>query len=421
MVKKYLALISGNELPLILFFILVFILVRSIHFPERLDFSTDQATSSAAVLEMVRNHDPVLIGPRFTLEYKARYMFFGPLPYYFQTPFMVMGGFDPIPSSYLFMLFASLMLMPLYFGTKYLINKKAALLFCTGYSLLPFFVNYSGFLWNPNFQFILLPVLVWLMGRFKKFSTNLNFFWVSLVLGMLLEFHFIFIFIILGFVIFYFCVIKVGWKKLILFILGLVLGMSPLILFDLRNDFYETKTVLIFIRHWREVLPSPGSVSSGDPHYFLPFAFFAVLLIIYFLRRYISYTLVIGCFGILVVWCLVLYLPTPTHGYGMVADWSYLDEEKAHQIIKAKNVKNFNVVNLGYDTIAEVQKYLLKEDNIVINYYDYWYNDYLYIISDRQEFLNDPAYEVKNINPGQVIQKWDINDRYKLYLVEKIK
>src|SRR5581483_9215919 len=129
---------------------------------------------------MVRNHHPVLIGPRFTLEYNGRFMFFGPASYYFQTPFMLLGNFDPVISSFLFTLFAALMIIPLYIGVNNLAGKRTAELMIIIFSLLPFFINYSNFLWNPNFQFVLLPILVWLMGRLRQNSTRLNFFWLFL-------------------------------------------------------------------------------------------------------------------------------------------------------------------------------------------------------------------------------------------------
>jgi hypothetical protein len=399
--------------------VIVFVLIRTIHFPERLDFSTDQATASSAVLEMVRNHHPVLIGPRFTLEYNGRYMFFGPLPYYFQTPFMILGNFDPIKSSYLFMMFRSLMVIPIYFGTKKLINKNAAITFSILFTLLPFFVDYTSFLWNPNFQLVLSPILVYLMGVFKEKKSLINFFWLSLVMGCLLEYHFIFIFIIFILGAFYFLIQKLNWRYFFIFILGLILGMGPLILFDLRNNFYETRTLLIFIQHFKEVLPGPGKVSGQDPHYLLPFVFFGALLLIYLIRKYLSPKVNLLIFLSLLALCLFIYLPIPAHGYGMPNNWNYLDELKVHQIIMSQNVINFNIANLIYDPQAAVQKYLLEKDNVEFNN-NYLSNDYLFVLSTPKDYLNDPAFELKKLQPAEQVQSWTINNYYNLYLAHRL-
>ena len=123
---------------------------------------------------------------------------------------------------------------------------------------------------------------------------------------------------------------------------------------------------------------------------------------------------------VLVVLDAYIYLPKPSHGYGMSPNWNYLMEKKAYEIIKTQNVKNYNIVNHIYDNLSVVIKFHLKKDGVKINYDDYYHNDYLYVISKIEDVFNDPAYELNTFVPNELINSWKLNDTYNLYLFKRI-
>lgn len=412
---------TNKKFGLLLLLVLLFIIIRSIHFTKYLNFSSDQAIHSAAALHIFRSKEIVLIGPAVTsLAYEGRHIFYGPLVYYFQMLFLILGGFDPINASYAFMLFAALMIIPLYIGVKNLLNEKAAYFFVIVYTFLPYYINYTRFLWNPNFQFVLFPLFVFLMGLFHKKRTYFNFFILSFMMGSLLQFHHLFLIVILILLFFYFFVEHLSPKFLIIFLSGFILGISPILLFELRHNFYNTRTLILLLQHHQNVFPGIGEIWSSEPHYFLSLSFFGLLTILAILKNKIKSAFLIFLLIILGGWSALVYAAEPAHGYGMVSDWNYNDEAKVHQIITAENISNFNVMNLAYDTLAEVQKYLLQKDNLKINLYDYKSNDYLFIITDRKDFMDDAAYEIKTFRPAKVVKSWQINKRYNLYLVQRV-
>src|SRR3989344_4502704 len=92
------------------------IFIRSINFAEHLNFSYDQGWGSTTVLEIWRNKEITLVGPGSSLIAENKEILQGSVIYYFQLIFLLVGGFDPVVSSYAFMLFCSLMIVPLYFG-----------------------------------------------------------------------------------------------------------------------------------------------------------------------------------------------------------------------------------------------------------------------------------------------------------------
>lgn len=104
----------------------------------------------------------------------------------------------------------------------------------------------------------------------------------------------------------------------------------------------------------------------------------------------------------------------------MAENWSYPDELKSYNLIQAENIESYNVTNLRYDTLAQTQKYLHKKDNLSENITDYWETTKLFVIALKSKDINsDPAYEVQVIKPYKVLKEWEINQYYKMYLLEK--
>ena len=145
------------------------------------------------------------------------------------------------------------------------------------YSFTPYYINYTRFLWNPNFQFSLLPILILLMGLYQKRPTKWRFFLISSTLGILFQFHYQFV-IIFGFLfVYYFMVKKINSSNIAPFLGGIALGLSPLIVFDLRHNFYDVNTLILFLKNYSN-LSNPGGTQV--PHYYLSISFFVVIAII---------------------------------------------------------------------------------------------------------------------------------------------
>lgn len=405
----------SKEVIILAIFVIIFILIRSIHFPSFVNFTHDPALFSIEALSIDRGQFFRLLGPPISINFEGRHIFQGSAVYYFLLLFLKLANFDPLISSYLFMIFSAFMILPLYYGVKLLLNKGAAFILVILYSLLPYYINYTRFLWNPNFQFSLSPLLILLMGLFEQRKNKFLFVFLSIFMGFLLQFHYQFIIIILGLFIYYFFVLKIKFSYLIIFISGFLIGFFPLILFEIRNNFYNLRTIILYLNN-------PGTNRSINlneiPHYFLSLSLFSFIILFSLLsklKRLFLYTL----FIILFIWSLILYLPKPAQGFRAAKNWSYLDEEKAYKIIQEQNLTNFNIVNLAYDTLATVQKYLLKRDLYNIDFDNYRDNKFLYIVNSDANFMNNPAYEVNTFKPSSIIRQWPINAYYTLYLLKR--
>lgn len=405
-----------NEVILLIGFVILFIVYRSIHFPLFLNFSSDPASFSMEALNIEREKFIRLLGPPISINFEGRHIFQGPAVYYFLLLFLKLGNFNPLASSYLYMIFSATMILPLYYGIKFLINNRAAWALVIIYSLLPYYIDYTRFFWNPNFQLSLSPILILLIGVFKIKKNNKFFFLLSAIfIGFLLQFHYQFIIIIIGLFIYYFVVLKLKYWYIILFFAGFFIGFFPLILFEIRNNFYNIRTLFL-------ILTNPQTNQSVNlsetPHYYLSLSLFFSLTVSFFFRK-LKFSSLLTLFMILLVWSSILYIPKPSQGFRTVKNWNYLDEEKVYKIIKEQNLKNFNVTNLSYDTLASVQKYFLKRDFYQVNFDDYRSNEFLYVINSGADFMNNPAYEVNTFKPSTLIRQWPINPYYTLYLLKR--
>lgn len=402
--------------------VLVFILIRSINYIYHLNWSGDQASFAIEALKIYRTKTLTLIGPQISANLQGRYIFQGPIIFYMTLFFLLLGKFDPVNSSYFFMLFCALMIFPLFFGVKKLINEKAAWLMVIVYAFVPYYINYSRFIWNSTFLLSLLPILIYLMGLYKEKKSRFVCFLVAFWLGLLLQFHYQFILIIFCVFLYYFLFKKEKLLNSLFFILGLFVGFSPLILFELKHDFYNIRTMILFAQNWSQV-DRPGNITI--PHYYLSLSFMALITILGIFAKQIKkitnfWLFIFGIF--LFFYSLLIYTKKPVHAFwAYTSPWNYLAEKKIYDIIRqTKLSKDFNIANLAYyDTRSIVIKYFMKRDGYAINYDDYYGNKYLFVISQGNKYLFNPSYEIATFKPHKILRQWQINSRYNMLLLER--
>ena len=344
-------------------------------------------------------------------------IFQGSITYYFQWLFLIPGKFDPVVSSYLFMLFGSMMLIPLYLGIKNLSDERKAVFVCLTYTLLPLYIDYSRFFWNPNYQLVLTPLVILVASIYLKKKRLIWLLFESVLLGILLMFHYQYLVVIGIFFVFHLIKRNFGLKELVVFFLGIILGFFPMIFFELRHNFYNIRTLLMFLSEKNNVFEQGSGL--GQKHYYLSIILASLALATNIKRIKINWIVVLVFGLILSTICLIKVVNVPKNGFGMAKDWNYIQEYKVFEVIKNNNLGNYNVANLIYNTKASVQKYLMKIDGINIDEENYRTNDFLYVITDQTNPLEDPAYEVNWFKPAKLIQSWKINESYSLYLFKR--
>ncbi|OGK56011.1 hypothetical protein A3J15_00320 [Candidatus Roizmanbacteria bacterium RIFCSPLOWO2_02_FULL_38_10] len=400
----------------LIFIFILFILIRSMNYSLHINFSFDQADAGIKIMDMWKNSEITLVGPGNSIIVNGKQMIQGSLNYYFPMIFFVLGKFDPIHSSYIFMLFTALMIIPLFFGIKWLFNRQVAIFITILYCLLPVYIDSTRFFFGPNFQLSLLPVVTLFMGLYKKFGDNRFFFMIFFSLGVICQIHFATLFILLLLSAYYLISERKNIRKFVLATLGFIIGFSPIIIFELKNNFYNIR---ILAEYWQ--LSRSAKNFELTPHRYINSLLILIVLSAHLYKKYVNKkTILITLFFLLIV-DTFLYFPKPSHAYGMNENWNFPMERKAYEIIRGQNIKKYNIVNHIYDNLSIVIKYQMKRDGVIIDFEDYYHNDFLFVISNNENIFNDPAYEIKTFQPNRKIKEWKLNNRYNLYLFERIR
>ena len=353
------------------------------------------------------------------MHYDGRDLYQGSLTYYFELIFLLLTKFDPVNATYLFMCVGVLMVIPLFYGVKMLINKSAGFAAAIIYILTPLYINYTRSLWNPCFQFVWTPLLIFLIGLHNQSKKNFILLFIGITGGLCLLFHYQYIVILAGVIVYYFFVNKQSWKGISLLLGGMGIGFSPMILFELRNNFYNIRTAIFFVQKFSEQNnASPREIINV--HYFVSISLVALPIVLWYVRNYLTKRVLFLLYFILMLIALYTYGPRPQQAAGMAPEWNVRMEEKAYGYIRTSGVKDFNVVNLGYDTVATVQKFFLKRDGISIDFENYYTNNHLFVITDKKDFMKTDTYEISTFKPSKLVKTWKINDRYSLYLMKRL-
>jgi 4-amino-4-deoxy-L-arabinose transferase-like glycosyltransferase len=205
----------------------------------RFSFGWDQARDANVIWSMLIEGKPTLIGPQVVSD---NAFFLGPLWYYLLTPFYIISGLDPLGAIYSVIFTGLITILAMYFFIKKIAGAPAAMIASVIWA-----GNSDILAWNP----MLVPVLSigLLYGIIKIIEgSKTSIVWSLLLFGLSLQIHFQMTFFFIPLLISWVIYIKKN-KQLPLkeFALGIslfTLTFAPLIIFDLRHEFLNSKGVL---------------------------------------------------------------------------------------------------------------------------------------------------------------------------------
>jgi len=197
-----------------------------------------------------------LLGPRANND---RGFFLGPQLTYLLIPFYLATNLHPSALIYFVIVYCILFFFVALISINKLFNLKTALLFLIFWSLNILLIDADiGPFWPI---FIPLGVITtWYCLYQVYIDPNKNLLWLALglILGFFFNMHFQFLFLFLFTVFFLFLTrkkIKISFVKLIYIVCGIIVMFIPLILFDLRHNFFNLS---LLIRFFTEKDPNVG-------------------------------------------------------------------------------------------------------------------------------------------------------------------
>ncbi len=253
--------------------------LRLYRLPERMQFLGDQGRDVIIVKRIFKDFDPVFIGPVTSVGN----MYLGPLYYYFMVPFLMISYPSPVGPAYAVALLSIVTIPLIYFLGKDMVGKKPALLATTLYTFSSLSVEYSIFSWNPNPAPFISMIMIWATYKAWK-NSPLYWMLVSLCFSILIQLHYMTLLTAGGAGIIWLVGIVEWWKHknnkssdyknksrdiqtIFLSTLGAAciffISLTPLILFDLKHEFLNTRAFATMLAGPEEHIRGTGGTFSA--------------------------------------------------------------------------------------------------------------------------------------------------------------
>src|SRR3989344_2846760 len=384
--------------------ILIFSIILRVYRLEYLTtFSGDQGQDFLVVRDMVLFHKWTLLGIKTSIAP----FFQGPIYLYMLYPFFVLFNLQPIAGAVAAVIISTITLVLLYLTVNTYFSQKAALLSSLLFATAPGFIMYGRTPLYQNFLPLFVVLSVYFFLGNKKLRSVLL---LGITTGVGVDLHRLNISLTLSFIIFLAFFQKRNLKIMGSYLLGILIGISPTLLFELRHQFLNTHLFLNYIgsQHqmlsltkisgeWIEgalffiggnlavigiaillcsigiVLNVKGSisyfktkklllilvpilvvfsfkVSALGPHYMLPLWVLLVMVLPAFSLKVLSDKIVTWIFTLLVVMNISTAVQEldNNHGYTMPSGWTLRKIQNVGKIIAtdAKTHQNFNVASL---------------------------------------------------------------------------
>jgi 4-amino-4-deoxy-L-arabinose transferase-like glycosyltransferase len=198
--------------------------------------------------------------------------FLGPVYYYLISPFLLLFNYNPVGPAVMVAIFGIATVWLVYKIGSEFFNPRVGMFAAILYAVSPLVIAHSRSSWNPNIMpFFSLITLYFLFRGLKKDS-----FWLILLsgvfLGITMQLHYLATF--LGVIIFVYIflyqillknnklVLHFGESVKIYFLLslGFLIGFSPFLIFEVRHNFPNVRSIFNFIFFSRD--------TGLNPHFF---------------------------------------------------------------------------------------------------------------------------------------------------------
>lgn len=213
---------------------------------DYLTFLGDEGRDVLVVKRMIVDGKLTLLGPTASVGG----FFMGPVYYYFMAPFLWLWNLNPVGPAIGVALVGILTVYLVYLlGRRVGGSAYAGFVASLLYALSPVVIRFSRSSWNPNVVPFFSTSLILLLLDIVKKPTAWRFFLIGLILGIGVQMHYVFLFLY-PVVLLWLLVHKEqrtyiwGYLRIIA---GCLVGLSPMILFELRHDFSNTRGIISFV------------------------------------------------------------------------------------------------------------------------------------------------------------------------------
>jgi hypothetical protein len=384
---------------LIIIFALTYLLPRLLNLSQNLQFRSDQGSHLLEVKQMVDSHQFRLVGPAVTSKtLNGRQFFVGATYYYFLAVLGLIFNWSPLNITLAIIIFEFIIYALFIDYLRRNFGYFSTIIVALIISFSPYLIFHSFFFWNPHF---LIPLSI-LFIIFRK-----NPYFSAFIWGLALSFHYSAIFWALPYLIFRLKYHQLKIFKLFLAVILFLTANLPFIIFELRHQFYNLKTIILVFTH------SSGSFDV-TPHYFI----FSLLIFLIFFLLYFSQKTHFPVYLLLIAFLFY----KDQSDLNQIKSYKYPIQLKISQEI-SKNCPqkyNFAATNQG-DTRAYDMRYLLTINHCPPDTVDNYPKDQtIFLIAPpSRPPLNETVWEISSFKPFKITSIQRLNDGIILYRLDK--
>ena len=200
-----------------------------------LQFLGDQGRDALVMFRLLTQGDFPFIGPITSVGG----FYLGPLYYYLMAPWLWLARFNPVGPAVATAVLGVVTVPLLYLVAKKLYSHRVGLWAAGLYALSYIPISETRSAWNPN------PMPLAALGIIYGFYTR-KLWLVALSLGAALQFHYMIVF--LGpWILWQLYLNRRQWKNILLFAATGLLLLAPLILFEIKNNWLNTRGLIEFL------------------------------------------------------------------------------------------------------------------------------------------------------------------------------
>jgi len=368
---------------ILLAIILVGLFLRTYQLRERFLYSHDQDLAGWFIKDVVIDKHLRLVGQ----ETSTQGIFIGPFFYYLQIPFYLFSHMDPIGGTYLVTFLGILTMVSIYFVFSQIFDKKVGLIGAFIYAVSFYTVN------NDREVVPTMPVILWsvwflyglsLLLKNEQKKASLVF---GILMGLIWHINFALILpVILIPIAYYFSRKRFEYKNLAPGLIALFVTSLPLLLFEVRHGFQQTKAMFYslttpqsdtvftgyekFQRVWYLMSKNIHGLFMGTFPWlsFESVSFiFVVILIFLIVKKIIDRRLLF----LVVIWILIYifffssYSKIVSEYYlnGVTIIWILTFSVCIWQLLKRSDIKHFGVMILSFFFVFNLNKFFSYDIN----------------------------------------------------------
>lgn len=243
--------VKQNIIPLCI--ALLGLLLRLYKIDAYMTFLGDEGRDVLVVYGILHG-DITLLGPTASVGG----FFLGPIYYYLMAPALLFANYNPVGPAVMVALFGAATIWVIYSFANRFYGIYSAIIVSIIYAASPLVIIYSRSSWNPNTVpfFALVMLIALYFGIIKKSWKGV--FTSGILFGILLQLHYLATF--LGVIVFFYILISQMYfsktpskvvlqsvKDYMFYGLGVLVGWSPFLLFELRHGFANIKSIFKFV------------------------------------------------------------------------------------------------------------------------------------------------------------------------------